>query len=119
MKLFGLGRTQAPEGLPHCDFCNKSSDEVRALVAGPKQYICDECVAICVDIIRYHQERVPEDQPASESTMEAPCVLCKGSSALKEMLLVEQRGLLCNSCLGAIEAATARPSATGPNQSTE
>ena len=34
-----------------CSFCGKSQDEVRKLVAGPKVYICDECIDLCNDII--------------------------------------------------------------------
>jgi hypothetical protein len=36
----------------HCIFCGKSQHEVKKLIAGPSAYICDECVALCVDIIR-------------------------------------------------------------------
>ena len=35
-----------------CSFCGKSQDQVRRLIAGPKVYICDECVDLCQDIIR-------------------------------------------------------------------
>ena len=34
-----------------CSFCNKSQNEVRKLIAGPTVFICDECVAVCQDII--------------------------------------------------------------------
>jgi hypothetical protein len=36
---------------PLCSFCGKSQDEVRNLIAGPKVYICDECIDLCNDII--------------------------------------------------------------------
>ena len=36
----------------HCSFCGKSQHEVRKLIAGPTVYICDECVELCMDIIR-------------------------------------------------------------------
>ncbi|HEX4044560.1 MAG TPA: ATP-dependent Clp protease ATP-binding subunit ClpX [Gammaproteobacteria bacterium] len=35
----------------HCSFCGKSQHEVRKLIAGPSVYVCDECVALCNDII--------------------------------------------------------------------
>ena len=35
-----------------CSFCGKPQDQVRRLVAGPGVYICDECIALCEDIIR-------------------------------------------------------------------
>jgi len=34
-----------------CSFCGKRQDEVWKLIAGPSVYICDECVALCVDIL--------------------------------------------------------------------
>ena len=35
-----------------CSFCGKSQHEVRKLIAGPTVFICDECVELCMDIIR-------------------------------------------------------------------
>jgi hypothetical protein len=46
---------QAPPStanLLHCTFCDKSQLEIRKLIAGPKDdFICNECVLLCVDII--------------------------------------------------------------------
>lgn len=36
----------------YCSFCGKSQHEVRKLIAGPTVFICDECVELCLDIIR-------------------------------------------------------------------
>lgn len=38
--------------LLYCSFCGKSQHEVRKLIAGPTVFICDECVELCMDIIR-------------------------------------------------------------------
>ncbi len=51
----------------YCSFCGKSQHEVRKLIAGPTVFICDECVELCMDIIKEenksslvkHQEGVP------------------------------------------------------------
>src|SRR5947209_18139711 len=43
------GKTKKPL---HCTFCGKSQHEVRKLIAGPTVFICDECVELCMDIIR-------------------------------------------------------------------
>ena len=40
------------EKLLYCSFCGKSQHEVRKLIAGPSVFICDECIALCNDIIR-------------------------------------------------------------------
>src|ERR1700728_91779 len=39
-----------------CSFCGKPNTEGGSLVAGPGVYICDECVSLCVGIIREHKE---------------------------------------------------------------
>ena len=36
----------------YCSVCGKSQNEVRKLIAGPTVFICDECVELCMDIIR-------------------------------------------------------------------
>ena len=54
----------------YCSFCGKSQHEVRKLIAGPTVFICDECVELCMDIIREetkdtfikNQEGVPTPQ---------------------------------------------------------
>lgn len=35
----------------HCSFCGKSQHDVKKLIAGPKVFICDECVQFCVAIV--------------------------------------------------------------------
>jgi ATP-dependent Clp protease ATP-binding subunit ClpX len=40
-----------------CSFCGKSQHEVRKLIAGPKVFICDGCVDLCVEIIREERQR--------------------------------------------------------------
>src|SRR5437762_7120007 len=44
--------SRGSRGPYHCSFCGKSQDQVRGLIAGPGSvYICDECVALCREII--------------------------------------------------------------------
>lgn len=43
----------------HCSFCGKSQDSVQRLIAGPDVYICNECVALCNDILT--QDKINED----------------------------------------------------------
>lgn len=42
---------QKLEDTVHCSFCGKSQNEVRKLIAGPRVYICNECIDICNEII--------------------------------------------------------------------
>jgi endopeptidase Clp ATP-binding regulatory subunit (clpX) len=43
----------------HCSFCGKSQHEVKKLIAGPNVFVCDECVDLCVDIIREENKTSP------------------------------------------------------------
>jgi ATP-dependent Clp protease ATP-binding subunit ClpX len=40
-----------------CSFCGKGQREVRKLIAGPTVYICDECIALCNEIIEEEFEK--------------------------------------------------------------
>jgi len=44
-----------------CSFCGRSQDEVRKLIAGPGVYICDECVALCNNILAEDIRKESED----------------------------------------------------------
>lgn len=57
------GEDGSSNKLLFCSFCGKNQNEVRKLIAGPSVYICDECVALCDDIIR---EEVKDAAPASD-----------------------------------------------------
>ncbi len=46
-----------PPDFLSCSFCGKGQREVRKLIAGPTVYICDECIALCNDIIEEELER--------------------------------------------------------------
>jgi len=45
-----------------CSFCGKCQDEVKKIIAGPSVYICDECIALCNDIVL-------EDQPSQKDDL--------------------------------------------------
>ena len=42
-----------------CSFCGKTQDKVRRLVAGPGVFICDECIALCNEIVNVHPPAHP------------------------------------------------------------
>ena len=60
----------------YCSFCGKSQHEVRKLIAGPTVFICDECVELCMDIIKEeskdtfvkHQDGLPSPKEICYST---------------------------------------------------
>jgi ATP-dependent Clp protease ATP-binding subunit ClpX len=45
-----------PELKIYCSFCGKSEKEVRKMVQGPTVYICNECIVLCLDIVKETEE---------------------------------------------------------------
>ena len=62
------GAETTANNILYCSFCGKSQHEVRKLIAGPTVYICDECVELCMDIIRekHRAARLAELGPSEE-----------------------------------------------------
>jgi bacterioferritin-associated ferredoxin len=74
-------------------FCSKSQNEVRKLIAGPKVHICEECVDLCIDILKEELSRKPQD-----------CLLCGLTKEMQEMSRIPGRGPICRDCLDAVRA---------------
>jgi len=63
-----------PKNTLYCSFCGKSQHEVRKLIAGPTVFICDECVELCMDIIREeHKSKLVK----SDNGVPTPAEVCK------------------------------------------
>jgi len=76
----------------YCSFCGKSQHEVRKLIAGPTVFICDECVELCMDIIK---EENKDSYVKTQEGVPAPQEICKvlddyviGQRYAKEVLSV-------------------------------
>ncbi len=52
-------KSSTSEKTLYCSFCGKSQHEVKKLIAGPSVFICDECIDLCIEIIR-------DELPAAE-----------------------------------------------------
>jgi ATP-dependent protease Clp ATPase subunit len=83
------GASDPPEKL-RCSFCNKSQDDVRKLIAGPRVLICDECVDVCVDIIAHSGEPI---------SAEMFCPVCRQCRSLEEIVTLDGGARLCRSCV--------------------
>ena len=112
-----------PSGNPpppalRCSFCNKSQRDVEKLIAGPKVYICCECVDICNDILRENLMLIPEPRTISRAEEAEPeggmlkdppaaaqpirCKLCGLWSTMEFCSPVANRGWVCGACLDAV-----------------
>ncbi len=60
-RLIAPGKSHEKSFLLNCGFCGKNHHAVREMIAGPKVFICDECVELCMSILtesRAHDEDV-------------------------------------------------------------
>lgn len=46
----------------HCSFCGKRQEDISKLIASPKAYICDECVALCNEILEEECKEVVDSK---------------------------------------------------------
>ena len=76
----------------YCSFCGKSQHEVRKLIAGPTVFICDECVELCMDIIKEeNKDTLVKHQDGLPSPKEICSILDQyviGQENAKEVLSV-------------------------------
>jgi ATP-dependent Clp protease ATP-binding subunit ClpX len=55
-----------PPGTLFCSFCGKSQHDIKKLIAGPGVFVCNECVALCVQII----DGTPDPKPTDIKTLD-------------------------------------------------
>ena len=71
----------------YCSFCGKSQHEVRKLIAGPTVFICDECVELCMDIIKEENKSVINQKlegiPSPIEINKGPIILCPPNKSAK------------------------------------
>jgi ATP-dependent Clp protease ATP-binding subunit ClpX len=84
--------TSNNKNILYCSFCGKSQHEVRKLIAGPTVFICDECVELCMDIIK---EESKDTLVKHQDGLPAPKEICAvlddyviGQKVAKEVLSV-------------------------------
>ncbi len=64
------------EKLLYCSFCGKSQHEVRKLIAGPSVFVCDECIALCNDIIREETQSTIGGDKTAKNDLPVPHEIC-------------------------------------------
>lgn len=109
-----------------CSFCNKGQDEVKKLVAGPMVYICNECIALCNDIIEGEEEK--EEFKKREQTIPKPKEIKRildeyviGQDVAKKVLSVavhnHYKRIESKSALGGVEIQKSNIILVGPTGS--
>ncbi|MBI5007384.1 MAG: ATP-dependent Clp protease ATP-binding subunit ClpX [Nitrosomonadales bacterium] len=63
--------------LLYCSFCGKSQHEVRKLIAGPSVFVCDECIALCNDIIREETQSAIGGDKTDKNELPTPHEICE------------------------------------------
>jgi len=63
--------------LLYCSFCGKSQHEVRKLIAGPSVFVCDECIALCNDIIREETQNAIGGDKTDKNDLPTPHEICE------------------------------------------
>jgi ATP-dependent Clp protease ATP-binding subunit ClpX len=63
--------------LLYCSFCGKSQHEVRKLIAGPSVFVCDECIALCNDIIREETQNSIGGDKNDKNDLPTPHEICE------------------------------------------
>jgi ATP-dependent Clp protease ATP-binding subunit ClpX len=72
----------------HCSFCGKRRREVRKLISGPRVFICDECVALCNDIIAKEEAAERPRYPRPKEIVDELDRYCVGQGRAKKALSV-------------------------------
>jgi len=81
-----MSKPRETKSTRYCSFCGKSEHEVRKLIAGPTVFICDECVELCVDIIR-----TADKSPVTTETSEALVTPQQISKVLDDYVIGQRR----------------------------
>ena len=75
-----------------CSFCGKSQKEVKKLIAGPTVFVCDECVELCMDIIKEdsknNKKKLKKDTPKQSEVKKFLDDFVIGQNKAKKILSV-------------------------------
>jgi len=100
-----------------CSFCNKHQDDVSELIAGPKVFICNECVAVCNDVLAENEQfekrhgKKPRDNTSDRPTPWPNMIRCAlrrtEINAGDGVVVGGNRGTVCFDCFSAVATAPA------------
>ena len=82
-----------------CTFCGKTKNEVGKLIAGPSVLICDNCVALCTQIIENAQTTAGSHLGKVPNSSTFTCSFCTRPAAGLERLIAGPGVKICNQCV--------------------
>ena len=95
-----IWRSRNLKGDLTCTFCKRSQDRVSKLIAGPKVFICDQCVAMAEKSITVRAAPVSSGSLSlAEEGSKARCSFCRKGRAADRPLLTGSAGNICGECL--------------------
>ena len=104
-----------------CSFCGKSQKEVKKLIAGPTVFVCDECVELCMDIIKEdsknNKKKLKKDTPKPSEVKKFLDDFVIGQSKAKKILSVavyNHYKRLANSSVDDVELSKSNILLVGP-----
>ena len=83
----------------HCSFCGKARSQVKKLISGPRVFICDNCVATCVDLLAKKCPLDPETgvRAGTKSSVPHACSFCRLHEA--RVLIAGPEVYICEDCV--------------------
>jgi len=84
----------------HCSFCGRRRTDVRKLIAGPRVFICDRCVELCLNILQDNPERASSRRHGTEDHQ---CSFCGKRRREVPAMIDGPTVLMCNECVALCE----------------
>jgi ATP-dependent protease Clp ATPase subunit len=83
----------------HCSFCGVVRRQVKKLLSGPRVFICDNCIATCVDLLAKKYPRDPETgvRAGTKSSCAQACSFCRLHEA--RVLIAGPEVYICEDCV--------------------
>src|SRR4030095_8292718 len=91
----------ASQAVIRCSFCDKDEHQVEKLIAGPKVFICNECIEVCLDILnddpRFAKAQALREGKPANGIADTPGSGSAVTCAMGRPALITRRGLLFSS----------------------
>ena len=104
-----MAKKSTTTGNYRCSFCGKSQEEVKKLIAGPSVYICDECIALCNEImvaVHNHFKRIDSNLEMDDVELQKSNVLLVGPTGSGKTLMAQTLARILDVPFTIVDATT-------------